>query len=131
MWTEGERRSWSGALSFPEVAFAGAPAPAFEAERKAVPAFYLLTWLVAFNLLDCLFTVRALLLGYVEGNPVMAAMIEFNLPLALLSKTLVVGLGAVFLWHYRHLTIALQGLRVLTAAYGLLVLYHIYFQLGA
>jgi hypothetical protein len=130
-WFDSERRSLANLMPIPVMEYAGATTSSFGGERKAAPSLYLLSWLMVFNLLDCLFTARALSMGYIEGNPLMAALIEVNLPLAMLSKTLAVGLGAYILWRFRHLKIAAHGLTILTAAYGLLVLYHISFQLAA
>lgn len=93
-------------------------------------SWYLLAFLVFFNILDCLMTVRALSLGYAEGNPVMAALLEINLPLAMAFKALLVAAGAYLLWHFRHLRIASMGLTALTGIYGLLVAYHLSFQLA-
>jgi hypothetical protein len=125
-----ERRTLTNLLQFPSVEYAGVPASVFEGEREVSSSWHLIAWLVIFNLLDCIFTARALSMGFIEGNPVMAALFDVSLPLAMLSKTLVVGLGVYILWHYRHLKIAAYGLTALTAVYGLLVLYHISFQLA-
>lgn len=130
-WSERERRSLTNLLPLAAVEYAGVPSSSFRSERKVSSALHLVLWLIAFNLLDCIFTARALSMGYIEANPVMAALIEINLPLAMFSKTFIVGLGALILWRFRHMKIAAQGLIVLTAAYGLLTLYHITFQLSA
>lgn len=98
--------------------------------RSMTASWYLLACLVFFNIVDCIMTTRALSLGYAEGNPVMAALLDINLPLAMSFKALLVAAGAYLLWYFRHLSIASMGLTALTGVYGLLVVYHLSYQLA-
>lgn len=130
-WSRFERRSLMNLLPSPSLEYAGAPVAVAATVRRELPAsWYPLVFLTLFNLIDCLMTSRALSLGYTEGNPLMAALLEVNLPLAMLLKSLLVGAGAYVLWRFRHLGIASRGLTLLTVVYGLLVAYHLSFQLA-
>ena len=85
--------------------------------------------LVIFNVLDSLLTARALSLGAAEGNPLLAGLFSFSLPLGMLLKTVLVGAGVLVLWGYWHLPLARRGMLALTVFYGAVVFYHVFFQL--
>jgi len=129
-WSLPERRALTAILPAPAFSYAGAAAAGEISGRDRPAALHLLALLALFNLIDCLMTARALSLGYAEGNPVMASLLEVNLPLAMFIKTLVVGLGSYVLWRNRHLPFAARGLSALTVLYGLLAAYHLSFQLS-
>ena len=86
--------------------------------------------LVIFNVLDSLLTARALSLGVAEGNPLLAGLFSFSLPLGMLLKTVLVGAGVLVLWGYWHLPLARRGMLALTVFYGAVVFYHVFFQLA-
>lgn len=90
----------------------------------------LMILLLFFNLLDVLLTARALSLGVVEANPVMAGLLSVSIPFGLFAKFTAVSFGAWLLWRYRHLSIAARGMKLLTACYGAVVVYHVVFQIG-
>lgn len=96
--------------------------------RESLPLI-LAALLVTFNLLDSLLTARALSLGFAEANPVMAGLFSMSLPMGMFFKSVVVGTGALFLWKYRHLPVAVRGMTGATACYGAVILYHLYFQM--
>lgn len=85
--------------------------------------------LVIFNIMDSLLTARALSLGFSEANPVMAGLFNMSLPMGMFFKSVIVGTGALFLWKYRHLPIAVRGITGATACYGAVILYHLFFQM--
>ena len=110
------------------------------ATTAARPIFGDITWrqslplvmaavLVTFNLMDSLLTARALSLGFAEANPVMAGLFNLSLPMGMFFKSVIVGTGALFLWKYRHLPVAVRGMTGVTACYGAVILYHLYFQM--
>lgn len=90
----------------------------------------LMIMLLFFNLLDVLLTARALSLGVVEANPVMAGLLSVSIPFGMFAKFTAVSVGAWLLWRYRHLPIAARGMNLLTACYGAVVVYHVFFQIG-
>lgn len=108
---------------------AGAEGPL--AEMTTWLPLLLATLLVTFNLMDSLFTARALSMGYAEANPMLAGIFNLSVPVGILLKTVVVGLGAFALWKLRHLQLAMRGMTVATSCYGVLILYHLYFQIYA
>ncbi len=85
--------------------------------------------LISFNLLDSILTARALSMGFTEANPVMAGLFNLSLPMGMFFKSVVVGAGALFLWKVRHLQMAVRGMTAVTACYGAVILYHLYFQM--
>lgn len=129
-WLQSERRALTNLLPMPALEHAGG-ASAVETGTERQAAGILLALLIAFNVIDCLMTARALSLGYLEGNPVMASLLEIDLPLAMFIKTMAVGAGGYFLWRNRRMAIAYRGLSGLTLLYGMLVAYHLAFQLPA
>ncbi|MHB8793730.1 MAG: DUF5658 family protein [Thermoleophilia bacterium] len=96
--------------------------------RQSLPLAMVLL-LVTFNLMDSLLTARALSLGFAEANPVMAGLFKMSLPMGMFFKSVIVGTGALFLWKYRHLPVAVRGITGATACYGAVIFYHLYFQL--
>lgn len=85
--------------------------------------------LISFNVLDSVLTIRALSLGVAEANPVMAGLFEISLPLGIAMKFAVVAAGSCLLWKLRQYMLAIRGVTVLTGCYGLVVAYHLVFQL--
>jgi hypothetical protein len=88
-----------------------------------------ITLLLSFNILDCVLTSRALTLGFEEGNPLMASLFRMSMPLGMTAKVAIVAAGALTLWRFRHLALAVRGMSVVTACYGAVVIYHLSFQL--
>jgi len=99
--------------------------------RDGVVSFPLLLMvlLVTFNLLDSVLTARALSMGFTEANPLLAGLFDMSLPMGMLIKSAVVGLGALALWQWRHLPVARRGMNVAAVCYGAVIMYHLYFQL--
>jgi hypothetical protein len=129
-WSLPERRSLSHLLPH-GLPFEGVEA-ALGAPRVRVwqlPAAFMLL-LLGFNALDAIFTARALSMGVTEANPVMAGLMDVNIPFALAAKFMAVSLGAWLLWRYRHLPVAWRGMQFLTVCYSFVVVYHLVFQLG-
>jgi len=85
--------------------------------------------LLSFNILDCILTSRALTLGFEEGNPLMASLFSMSIPLGMTAKIAIVAAGALTLWRFRDLALAVRGMTVVTACYGAVVIYHLSFQL--
>ncbi|MHB1390180.1 MAG: DUF5658 family protein [Thermoleophilia bacterium] len=90
----------------------------------------LMSMLLFFNLLDVLLTARALSMGVVEANPVMAGLLSISIPFAMFAKFSTVSVGALLIWRYRHLPVAARGMQFVTACYGAVVIYHLVFQIG-
>lgn len=88
-----------------------------------------ITLLLSFNILDCILTSRALTLGFEEGNPLMASLFRMSMPLGMTAKIAIVAAGALTLWRFRHLALAVRGMCIVTACYGAVVIYHLSFQL--
>ena len=81
---------------------------------------------VLLNLTDLLLTVRALSLGAVEGNPIMALLFEFDPTLAAVFKV-VVGAGiALAVWSARRYRRILETSLVMVAVMTAVLLYHGY-----
>lgn len=85
--------------------------------------------LVSFNLFDSLLTARALSMGFTEANPVMAGLFSMSLPMGMFFKSVIVVTGALVLWKFRHLPVAMRGMTAVTGCYGAVILYHLYFQM--
>lgn len=130
-WTFPERRRFSNILPAGyELALAdGSVYPRRTLSRQLPVA--LMGLLLTFNILDVFLTLRAFSLGVAEANPVMADIFHLSVPLGMLFKVVAVSTGALLLWKYRHLPIASRGMNFLTACYGAVVLYHLYFQMVA
>ncbi|MHB0866572.1 MAG: DUF5658 family protein [Thermoleophilia bacterium] len=88
----------------------------------------LMILLLFFNLLDVLLTARALSMGVVEANPVMAGLLSISIPFGMFAKFTAVSVGAWLIWRYRDLPVAARGMNLLTACYGAVVIYHLAFQ---
>jgi hypothetical protein len=79
---------------------------------------------VALNALDMLLTWRALQLGAIEANPIMAGLLGFDPGLAAAFK-LTVGAGvALVIWRMRRYRRVLETSLVLLAGFSLLLAYH-------
>ncbi|MCL4472679.1 MAG: DUF5658 family protein [Actinobacteria bacterium] len=132
-WSDSDRRIMSNWLppNF-ELATAGAHAPRSGVsgrDNAGATLMYLGALLIVFNLLDSILTARALSMGYTEANPVMAGLFNMSLPMGMLFKSAIVGLGAMALWKFRHLPVAMRGMTAATVLYGSVILYHLYFQI--
>ena len=88
-----------------------------------------ITLLLSFNILDCILTSRALSLGFEEGNPLMAGLFSMSIPLGMTAKVAIVAAGALILWRFRHMSLAVRGMTAVTACYGAVVIYHLSFQM--
>lgn len=99
--------------------------------RRSVEALPLIlaAALVIFNLLDAALTARALSMGVLEANPIMAGLFNISLPAGMLIKTMLVAAGVFTLWWLWHLPIARRGMMLLTGCYGAVIIYHLSFQL--
>ena len=81
---------------------------------------------VVLNIADLLLTVRALSLGAVEGNPVMALLFEIDPAMAAVFK-LAVGVGiALAIWSARRYRRMLEASLMLVAVMTLVLVYHGY-----
>lgn len=132
---DGERRRRSNLIPagfLPESAdllyAGGAAGPTAVSPRNA--ALLLVSLLLAFNLLDILLTIRALSLGFAEANPFMAGLFSLSVPMGMLAKFILVGIGALLLWRLSHLPLARRGMAMVTGCYGVVVAYHLFFQLS-
>jgi hypothetical protein len=131
-WSRLDRRTTSNWLPDYQFAGIGNTSPAagsFTRDMTNWLPLLLTALLVTFNLLDSFFTARALSLGYTEANPVMAGLFTMSMPMGMLFKSVVVGLGALTLWKFRHLEMAMRGMTAVTAFYGAVIMYHMYFQI--
>lgn len=91
-------------------------------DAPQAPAFVLAA-VVALNIADLLLTFRAIELGALELNPIMAALIDTDPLLAALFKTTtVVGVAGV-MWATRRYRLVLEASLVLLAAFTVLTLY--------
>ena len=141
-WSNPDRRVMSNWLPS-NLQLAGAGAVAFLAEALPSSAglpgrdaartqlLFLGSLLITFNLLDSILTARALSMGYTEANPVMAGLFNMSLPMGMLFKSAIVGLGTMILWKFRHLPMAMRGITAVTVLYGAVIMYHLYFQIVA
>src|SRR5688572_24549330 len=81
---------------------------------------------VILNLLDAIFTLCYTHAGHAsESNPMMQVALAAHPVLFVLAKIGLVSLGVLLLWRMRHLRFAVFGLVGTSAAYALLVLYHL------
>ena len=86
----------------------------------------LLRWLIFLSILDGFLTVLWVYGGIAtEANPFLIHILNEHVGLFWISKTLLVGLGAVLLSQNRHLLIAKWGLLLSLFAYTLITLEHI------
>jgi len=119
----------------PDLQLAGSGAAAlprrFRMDTAELQPLMMVLMLVSFNLLDAIFTARALSLGFAESNPLLAGLFEISLPLGMFLKSAIVGVGAFLLWRWRHQPTAMRGMMFATVAYGAVIAYHIYFQVMA
>ncbi len=84
---------------------------------------------VLLNLADLLLTIRALSMGAVEGNPIMAYLFAVDPTLAALFKV-VVGAGiALAIWSARRYRRILETSLVIVAVMTVVLLYHGYIAL--
>jgi hypothetical protein len=98
--------------------------PSVRRERSVVIAVSLvLLWLL--NLDDVLLTRRALQMGAVEANAVMAQFLRLGFTQAALIKMAVVTAGAIFLWTQRRRAIVLVASVGLAGVYLALVVYQL------
>jgi hypothetical protein len=115
----------------PAAAHTAATAPAAPAARPSarldrsvvVGVSLVLLWLL--NLDDVLLTRRALQMGAVEANAVMAQFLRLGFTQAALIKMAVVTAGAVFLWTQRRRAIVLVASVGLASVYLALVVYQL------
>ena len=81
---------------------------------------------IVLNLLDAIFTLFYTHGGYAsESNPMMQVALAAHPVLFVLAKIGLVSLGVLLLWRMRHHRTAVLGLVGTSAAYALLVLYHL------
>ncbi len=85
-----------------------------------------LAHLAVLNVLDLLFTRRALGLGAVEANPIMAVLFAAGPAVAALMKLEMVIIGGFVLWKLRRYRRALQFATFATAGYAALFGYHLF-----
>ena len=82
--------------------------------------------LVVLNVLDLLFTFRALALGAIEVNPLMALLFELAPTLAAVLKVKVAVVVVVGMWLLRRYRRTLQIATLATAWYATLFGYHLF-----
>jgi Domain of unknown function (DUF5658) len=100
------------------------PRPSVARERSVVVGVALaLLWLL--NIDDVLLTRRALAMGAVEANTVMAQFLRLGFTQAALIKMAVVTGGAIFLWTQRRRRVVLAASVALAAVYLALVIYQV------
>ncbi len=81
--------------------------------------------LIVLNALDGILTITWVGAGMAtEANPFMEPLIGMHPVLFMLVKILLVSLGAMLLWRYRHKTIAVASLYFCFTLYSLVILYH-------
>jgi len=86
----------------------------------------ILAYIAVLNTLDLFFTRRALALGAVEGNPVMALLFDDSMVLAAVLKLGVGFLVVFFLWRLRRYRRVAEFAIVTAAAFVVLFGYHLY-----
>lgn len=129
-WTFNERRFASNWIPA-DIDFEGSAMAGSDSRGRAGSLLWtLIILLFSFNILDGVLTARALSLGFVEANPVMAGLFEVSLPLGMAMKFAIVAAGAMALWRFRSVVLATRGMIVLTGCYGAVVIYHLAFQLS-
>lgn len=92
---------------------------------------YTLTTLATLNILDYFFTLRAISLGFAEGNPAMD--IALGTPLFALVKLVAVPLACFVIWRtrgkwYREWSLIFGLLGVVTVAYSAVMVWHVWGQ---
>lgn len=88
--------------------------------------FALLAIANVLNVLDLLFTLRALAHGAEEANPIMRALFSFD-PWAAGAVKVVLVLGvSLLIWRFRRYRLTLLAGVVLPLVFGLVFLYHLY-----
>jgi len=85
-----------------------------------------LAHLAVLNVLDLVFTRRALGLGAVEANPIMAVLFASGPVVAALMKLEMVVIGGFVLWKLRRYRRALEFATFATAGYAVLFGYHLF-----
>ena len=81
--------------------------------------------LVLFNVMDGMLTIAWIGAGVAtEANPLMALLLGIHPVLFMITKILLVGLGAMLLWRFRDRALAVGSLYLCLATYSLLILYH-------
>ena len=80
----------------------------------------------ALNILDLLLTNRALALGAVEANPIMAALFEVSPALAASLKLLVTGGVVAVIWNMRRYRRILEVSLIALVGFGALVAYQLF-----
>lgn len=87
----------------------------------------LLSAILVFNMLDIVFTVAMIELGFaVEANPFMLSLLEKSHFLFAFVKISLVSLCIYLLWKLRNFKIARQAATLCFLIYGLLICYHIF-----
>jgi hypothetical protein len=94
----------------------------FRSNRSAF--LLVLATIVVFNYVDLLLTVRALDLGAIEANPVMARLFEADLVLAAVVKLGIGGAAVLLLLAMRRFRRVLEASLVLVVGFSVLMGYH-------
>ena len=79
-----------------------------------------------FSLVDWALTMRALSLGAIEGNPVLASMMTMNPFAAFMFKLLATLLVTLALWTWRRYRLILATAAGATILYAALMVYHLW-----
>jgi hypothetical protein len=79
----------------------------------------------AFSVVDVFMTFALLRLGYVEGNPLLAHLMQESPVQAALVKAALIASASVAIWLLRRHRSALQAAVFLVAVYGLVVTYEL------
>lgn len=77
------------------------------------------------NALDMLLTLQATDLGATEVNPMIRALLDTGVPLAIAVKLLVVALASLAIWRLKRYRAGLAAGLVVAASYATVVAYHV------
>ncbi len=92
----------------------------------ASSASWVLAFTLVFNLIDTMWTMCVVLMGWaVEVNPFMARLLDQSPMLFTCVKLLLVSLGVYVLWQASQHRLARLGAYAVCSAYGCLVAYHV------
>ena len=81
--------------------------------------------LITLNMMDGVFTIAWIESGKAtEINPLMDLLISIHPFFFMTIKILLVSLGALLLWRFRYMAIAVNSLYLCLTVYSILILYH-------
>jgi hypothetical protein len=94
-------------------------------DRYSTRLWFMILWVSLMNVGDSYFTLVHLQGGGIELNPVAAFLLETGRARFVLYKTILIGLALIVLCVHKNFFLARVGLWLATAAYTVLVVYHL------